>query len=82
MSRLSESRASAGAQTNALDYAISYNSGASLNHIGSKSKLEDLDIPQAVEEKEKQRLLQSYAMMMQKRNEEEEQRSSRAILGN
>lgn len=66
------SRSSMGAQSNGLDYAYNYNSNAMLNTTGAKSRLEDLDFPEAISEKKKQETLQEYALFMQKKKQEEE----------
>ena len=72
LEKVSAQRGSMGAQSNALDHALRYNSGAVYNLTGAKSKLEDLDYPQAVSEKKKKETLQLYAVMMQKRRMEDE----------
>ena len=72
--KVSGGRARQGAQYNALEYLQSYNSGASYNHTATQSRIEDLDIPQAVEEKKKKEVLMQYALMMQKKKEEEEEK--------
>lgn len=75
LDKVTSARGSMGAQSNAFDYALSYNANASYNLTGSVSRLEDLDVPKAISEKKKQQTLQEYAMMMQKkRQEQEEQR--------
>lgn len=65
--KVSGSRSSMGAKSNALDYAISYNANASYNLVGAQSRLEDLDYPKAISEQKKQETLQLYSLMMQKR---------------
>lgn len=67
LTKVSGSRSSMGAQSNALDYAMSYNSNASYNLVGAQSRLEDLDYPKAVSEQKKKETLQLYSLMMQKR---------------
>lgn len=74
LEKVSSQRSSMGAQSNGLDYALSYNSGAVYNLTSAKSKLEDLDYPQAVSEKQKKETLQLYAFMIQKRRMEDEAR--------
>lgn len=74
--KVSSARGSMGAQTNRFDYALAYNSNASYNLTGAKSKLEDLDYPQAVSEKKKKELLQTYSLMMQKRKQDDEARQA------
>ena len=63
--KVSESRSSMGAQTNALS---------------SRSRLEDLDMMQAITEQKKQETLNQYQLMMQKRREEEEQNAALGIM--
>ena len=75
LDKVTSARGSMGAQSNAFDYALSYNANASYNLTGSVSRLEDLDIPKAISEKKKQETMQQYSMMMQKKRlEAEEQR--------
>lgn len=69
---VNSSRSSMGAQSNALDYTYSYNSNAALNTTAAKSRLEDLDFPEAISEQKKQETLQEYALFMQKKKQEEE----------
>lgn len=76
IARVSSMRSSMGAQSNRLDYALNYNSGAVYNLTSAKSKLEDLDYPQAVSEQKKKETLQLYALMMQKRKMEDTARQS------
>lgn len=77
---VSAARSSAGAQSNALEYAYNYNTNASLNMTAAKSRLEDLDIPQAISEQKKQETLQEYALFMQKKKQEEEQNKLHAMF--
>ena len=77
---VSAARSSAGAQSNALEYAYNYNTDASLNATAAKSRLEDLDIPQAISEQKKQETLQEYALFMQKKKQEEEQNKLHAMF--
>ena len=72
LEKVSGSRSKVGAQTNALEYAYNYNKNTGLNTIGSKSKLEDLDIPQAISDMKKNQLLEEYLMYMQKKRMEDE----------
>ena len=72
LEKVSSGRSKMGAQTNALEYAYNYNTNAALNTIGSKSRLEDLDIPTAISDMKKEQLLQDYSMYMQKRRMEDE----------
>ena len=72
LSKVSSNRSVIGAQSNALDYTISYNSQASINLTSAVSKLEDADIAKVASELNKQKLLQSYQLMMQKKQQEQE----------
>ncbi len=80
ISYVSSALSSTGAQSNALDYAMNYNSYTAYNLTSAKSRIEDLDYPQAVSEKKKQETLQAYALMMQKKKEEEEAQRTRTLL--
>jgi len=66
LDKVTSGRSKIGAQTNALEYAYNYSTNARLNTIGSKSRLEDLDIPQAISDMKKKQLLQEYSMNMQR----------------
>lgn len=72
LSKVSSNRSKIGAQSNALDYMIAYNSNASLNLTSAKSRLEDADLAKLVSEKDKQNILQSYRIIMQKKAQEQE----------
>lgn len=72
LSKVSSNRSVIGAQSNVLDYTISYNSQASINLTSAVSKLEDADIAKVASELNKQKLLQSYQLMMQKKQQEQE----------
>lgn len=74
LNMVSSNRSQGGAQSNRLDYAIHFNSYASINATASGSRLADTDYPQAVSELKKQQTLQTYAFMMQKKKMEEEHR--------
>ena len=60
-----------GATSNRLDYTMNFNSYASLNTTASRSRIQDLDIGQAVSDLKKNNLLQEYRLMMQKKQQEE-----------
>lgn len=80
LDKVTSARGSMGAQSNAFDYALNYNAGASYNLTSSVSRLEDLDVPKAISEKKKQQTLQEYAMMMQKKRLEQEEQKMRNFL--
>jgi len=69
---VSSARSGVGASSNALDYAASYNTNASLQQTGAQSKLEDLDIPQAISDMKKNEVLEDYKNTMLKQNMEQE----------
>lgn len=64
MDKISAARSSTGATTNALEHAYNYNTYASYNLVEAGSRIEDLDVPKAVSEQQKQKLLQDYSMSM------------------
>ncbi|MCM1145822.1 MAG: flagellin [Clostridium sp.] len=72
MKMVSSQRSSLGASTNRLEHTYNYNMSASLEQLGSRSRLEDLDIPKAVSEKQKRELLFEYQIMAQKKQREQE----------
>ena len=70
---VSAGRSSVGAQSNALDYAMNYNSNTMENLTAAKSTLEDLDYPQAISDQKKKETLQLYTLMMQRKQQENEE---------
>ena len=76
LNMVNSGRSQIGAQNNGLEYLQNLNSSASYYHTSSQSRLEDLDIPQAVSEKKKQEALQQFAIMMQKKKQEDEERKA------
>lgn len=69
---VNSARSENGAQSNRLEYAYNNNANTSLNTTAAKSRLEDLDIPEAISDVKKKQTLQEYAMYMQKKQMEEE----------
>ena len=69
---VSSQRSSLGASTNRLEHTYNYNMSSSLSQLSSRSRLEDLDIPKAVSEKQKNALLYEYSIMMQKKRQEQD----------
>lgn len=69
---VNSARSGAGAESNALDYAYSYNTNAALQQTGAQSKLEDLDIPKAISEQKKNEVLDDYKNTMLKKQMEQE----------
>lgn len=80
ISKVSESRSSLGAQTNALEYTIDRNNLTAENVTSSRSKIEDLDIYEAINQMKKDNMLNTYQMMMQKKQQEDEQQKTLGIL--
>ena len=76
LEKVGAGRSQMGAMDNGLEYLQNLNSSASYYHTSSQSRLEDLDIPQAVSEKKKQEALQQYAIIMQKKKQEDEERKA------
>lgn len=72
LSKVSSNRSQIGAQSNSMDYMISYNSNASINLTSATSRLEDADIAKLASELDKEKLLQSYRIIMQKKQQEQE----------
>lgn len=72
LAKVNAGRSGMGAQTNALDFAYNNSTNNRLNHTAGKSRLEDLDFPEAISEKKKKETLQEYALFMQKRRQQDE----------
>lgn len=72
LNKISSSRSGLGASSNGLSYTYSSNSNAALQQIGSQSKIEDLDIPQAISDKKKNEVLEDYKIMMQNKQMDQE----------
>ncbi len=77
--KVNDARSSIGASSNALDHTINYNKYASYNLTASQSALEDLDIPKAVSEKEKNRVIEEYQIFFMKKRMEEEDNVNRLL---
>ena len=82
LEKVSDTRSSIGAKTNALEYGINYNYNAAENTTAAQSRLEDLDIPKAVTELKKKETLDTYQVMMQKMRQDNERASSNQLFGN
>lgn len=67
LDKISASRSATGAKTNAMEHAYNYNTGASLEMVNSRSRIEDLDMPKAISEQKKNKLMQDYRMSMLRR---------------
>lgn len=78
--KVNDARSSIGASSNALDYTIRYNEYASYNLQSSQSSIEDLDIPKAVSEKEKNRVLEEYQIFFMKKKMEQQGNANKLLL--
>lgn len=72
MDMVSSSRSSAGASSNALDYAYRNGTNAALEQTGSQSKLEDLDVGKAISEMKKTEVLDEYKNLMLRKQTEQQ----------
>ncbi|MCH5275549.1 MAG: flagellin [Lachnospiraceae bacterium] len=61
---VANARSEAGAVTNRLEHTYNYNMNASEQLTAARSRIEDLDMPKAISEKQKQDLLTQYQNMM------------------
>ena len=64
---VSMKRGSLGAATNGLEHTINYNNRASLEQLSARSRLEDLDFPKAISEKQQKEVMNEYRMLMLRR---------------
>lgn len=69
--KISSARSRIGATTNSMEHAYNYNTRASLELVGSRSRIEDLDVPKAISEQKKNKLLEDYRMGMMRRQMQE-----------
>lgn len=77
---VSSNRSTIGAQSNALDYTISYNSVAAINMTSAASQLQDTDIAETASKLQQEKLLQTYQLMMQKKEQEQERQRYAAFF--
>ena len=73
ISKITEARSSIGATTNALGNTISYNMYASQNLSAASSRIEDLDVGEAVSELKKNQVLEQYRLFAQQAKMKEEE---------
>jgi flagellin len=73
---VSSSRSNVGAQTNGVDYALSYNSRAALELNGYQMDKEEDNAIKAYQQLKTQQALDSYQMTLQKRQMEDNERQS------
>lgn len=70
MEKIGAARSGTGAAANVMEAAWRYNTGASLEITGSQSRIEDLDVPEAVSEQKKNKLMEDYRMGMMRKQME------------
>lgn len=73
INQISSMRSGMGASSNALENAYNYNRNASENLTGASSRIEDLDMPQAISDQKKNEVLEDYRNMMLQGQMNEEQ---------
>ena len=78
--KVSEQRSKLGAATNALEYSINQNSLTAENTLAAKSSLADLDIPKAISEQKKNKVLDDYQLMMQRQQMKDEEEKAKGIF--
>ena len=72
LKKISEDRSNIGAQSDALDYTIGYNTQTSYNLTAAMSRKEDTDVEKVVSDRDKQKILQTYRIFAQRRQQEQE----------
>ncbi|MEG1848232.1 MAG: flagellin [Lachnospiraceae bacterium] len=72
LSKVSESRSSLGASSNALSSVYNSNTNGALQQTSAQSKLEDLDVPKAISDLKKNEVLDDYKNTMLKKQMSEE----------
>ncbi len=72
IAKVSEGRSTTGATANALEAQYNYGRNYEEQLVGADSRIEDLDIPQAISDLRKNEVLEDYRLMMQKKEEEQE----------
>jgi len=74
LEKVNSTRSGIGANTNALEHTLAYNSLASYNHTSAISTLADTDMAKEVSEVKKKEMFQTINYLMQKKRQEQEQR--------
>ena len=67
MEKINASRSGTGAVTNTMEHSYNNNTRMSLELTGARSRIEDLDMPKAISEQKKDKLLQDYQMGMMRK---------------
>jgi len=81
MEKISAARSRTGAVTNSMEHAYNYNTRASLELVGSRSRMEDLDVPMAISEQKKNKLLEDYRLGMMRKQFENNSLVTRLFSG-
>lgn len=81
ISKVSDARASLGAQSNALDYSISVSNISSENMTASYSSLADMDIEKYVTDKKKDEIMQQYRYFTITSQREQQENMVNKLLG-
>lgn len=81
LAKVSGARSRSGAQVNALEFAYNNSTNSGLNHMAGKSRLEDLDYPEAISEQKKKEVLQEYSLYMRKKQQDDEENRMVRLLG-
>jgi len=71
ISMVSKARGNLGASTNAMEHIMRYNDAAAENQTASRSRIEDLDVAEAITEQRKNEALRNYRFIMQKKEMEQ-----------
>jgi flagellin len=79
--KVSSSRSSIGASTNALDYAYSNSQYTSQNLKSARSRIEDLDVPSYISDMNKNRILNEYRLFVQSSKTGQATRGISILLG-
>ena len=76
LTKVGAGRASMGAQSNMIDYAIGYNDNAAYNTVSAQSRTGDTEYGSYVSKMQKESLLQTYRIMMQKHQIEQHRQNT------
>lgn len=74
-------RADGGAQTNRLSYGMNVNNYSAYNTLAGRSRIQDLEMGQAISNLKKNQTLNQYQMAMQRRKQEDAQNNARRLFG-
>ncbi len=78
--KVSEARSQLGAVSNTFSHTINSNSIASLNQAASRSRIADTDIPKAVSDLNKNRMLNQMQILMQNKEQENMQTNQMSLI--